>query len=109
MTGLWAYTVLVLLVGLERLAELRVSQRNTAWSLKRGGRETGQGHYPAMVVLHIGLLVGALAESWLRRPQVPAPGGALAVGQVVSGVRQRCHDLEGYRIGLQATTLRLAP
>lgn len=73
MTGLWAYTVLVLLVGLERLAELRVSQRNAAWSLKRGGRETGQGHYPAMVVLHIGLLVGALAESWLRRPQVPAP------------------------------------
>ena len=36
------------------------------------------------------------------RPQVPAPGGALEVGQVVCGVRQRCHDGKGYRIGSQA-------
>ena len=72
MTSLWAYTVLVLLVGLERVAELRVSRRNAAWSLERGGRETGRGHYPVMVVLHVGLLVGALAEAWLARPQVPA-------------------------------------
>jgi methyltransferase len=71
-TSLWAYTVLVLLVGLERVAELRVSRRNAAWSLERGGRETGRGHYPVMVVLHVGLLVGALAEAWLARPQVPA-------------------------------------
>ena len=31
MTGLWAYTAFVLLVGLERVAELRVSQRNAAF------------------------------------------------------------------------------
>ena len=66
------FVVLVVLVGLERLAELVVSQRNTAWSLSRGGREHGAGHYPYMVVLHTGLLVGALAEVLLtERPYVP--------------------------------------
>jgi methyltransferase len=72
MTGLLAFTVLVGLVGLERLAELVVSTRNAAWSMDRGGRESGQGHYPVMVVLHTGLLVGALVEAWVRRPDVAA-------------------------------------
>jgi methyltransferase len=72
MTGVWAFTVVILLVALERLAELVVSNRNAAWSLERGGRETGQGHYPFMVVLHSALLVGALVEAWVRRPDVPA-------------------------------------
>ena len=70
MTGLLAFTFLIALVGLERLAELVVSTRNAAWSLSRGGRETGQGHYPVMVVLHTGLLAGALLEAWVRRPDV---------------------------------------
>ena len=72
MTTLLAFTVLVLLVGLERLAELVVSVRNAAWSKERGGIETGLGHYPFMVVLHTGLLVGALVEAWVRRPDVPS-------------------------------------
>jgi methyltransferase len=69
----WLFTALIVAVGLERLAELVVSNRNAAWSLSRGGVETGQGHYPPMVVLHTGLLVGALAEVWLRRPEF-SPG-----------------------------------
>ena len=72
MTTLLAFTVLVLLVALERVAELVVSTRNAAWSKERGGVESGLGHYPFMVVLHTGLLVGALAEAWLRRPDVPS-------------------------------------
>ena len=71
MTTLAAFTVLVALVGLERVAELVVSVRNAAWSKERGGLETGRGHYPVMVVLHTGLLVGALVEAWVRRPDVP--------------------------------------
>ncbi|WET76441.1 isoprenylcysteine carboxyl methyltransferase family protein [Amycolatopsis sp. QT-25] len=59
------YTVLVGLVAAERLAELVVAKRNLAWSLARGGRETGFGHYPFMVVLHTGLLAGCLLEVWL--------------------------------------------
>lgn len=65
------FTLLVVAVGLERVAELVVSNRNAAWSLARGGVETGRGHYPFMVVLHTGLLLGALVEVWLRRPDVP--------------------------------------
>ena len=65
------FTILVAAVGLERLAELVVSKRNAAWAVERGGVETGAGHYPFMVVLHTGFLVGALVEVWVRRPDVP--------------------------------------
>jgi methyltransferase len=71
-TGLVAFTVLVALVGLERVAELVVSTRNARWSRERGGVEHGLGHFPFMVVLHTALLVGALAEAWIRQPQVPS-------------------------------------
>jgi methyltransferase len=69
MNGQVLFTVLVLAVGLERVAELVVSRRNAAWSLARGGVESGRGHYPFMVVLHTGLLAGALVEVWVRRPE----------------------------------------
>jgi methyltransferase len=62
------YTLLIVAVGLERLAELVVSKRNARWSIELGGVETGRGHYPVMVVLHTGLLLGCLAEVWLLRP-----------------------------------------
>jgi methyltransferase len=77
------FTALVLAVGLERLAELVVSNRNAAWSLARGGVETGQGHYPPMVLLHTGLLVGALVEVWLRRPEFSPTLGFTMLGLVV--------------------------
>ncbi len=64
MSQTW-YSALVALVAVERLAELIVAKRNMAWSLARGGRETGFGHYPFMVVLHTGLLAGCLLEVWL--------------------------------------------
>jgi methyltransferase len=70
--SLAAFTVLVALVGGERIAELVVSVRNAAWSRERGGIETGLGHYPFMVVLHTGLLAGALVEAWVREPDVSA-------------------------------------
>ena len=92
MTTLTAFTVLVGLVGLERLAELVVSNRNAAWSLAHGGRETGRGHYPVMVVLHTGLLVGALVEAWVRRPDVPAvlAWSMLALVLASQGLRWWC-------------------
>ncbi|GAA5146712.1 isoprenylcysteine carboxylmethyltransferase family protein [Nocardioides marinquilinus] len=83
MSGEVLFTVLVLAVGLERLAELVVSKRNAAWAFERGGVETGRGHYPVMVVLHTGFLAGALVEVWVRRPDVPL---ALAVAMLVLAV-----------------------
>jgi methyltransferase len=79
------FTVLVLAVALERLAELVVSKRNAAWSFARGGVETGQRHFVVMVVLHTGLLVGALVEVWWRRPAfVPALGWTMLALVVAS-------------------------
>lgn len=63
--------VLVGLVALERGVELVVSRRNLAWSLARGGFERGRGHWPAMVALHAGLLLGSGLEPVLRG--APAP------------------------------------
>src|SRR4051794_27912816 len=86
------FTILVAAVALERLAELVVARRNEAWSRVRGGREYGAGHYPVMVVLHTGLLVGALLEAGLAdRPFLPWLGW-LMVALVVAaqGLRWWC-------------------
>ena len=68
-----AYTLLIALVAVERVAELVVSQRNLAWSRQHGGVEFGAGHYPAMVVLHTALLAGCLLEA-AHREFLPALG-----------------------------------
>lgn len=69
------YVVLVAAVALERVAELLVSRRNAAWSMRRGGVEFGAPHYPAMVILHTALLVGCLVEVLIvGRPFVGALG-----------------------------------
>jgi methyltransferase len=69
------FTLLVALVAVERLAELVVARRNERWSVARGAVESGAAHYPFMVVLHTGLLAGALLEAWLgHRPFIPALG-----------------------------------
>jgi len=64
------FALLIAVVAAERLVELVVSQRNARWSRQHGGVETGQAHYPAMVALHAGLLVGSLTEVWLRDAEV---------------------------------------
>ncbi|QFG70177.1 isoprenylcysteine carboxyl methyltransferase family protein [Ornithinimicrobium pratense] len=86
------FTLLVGLVALERLAELVISTRNARAALARGGVESGQGHYRPMVLLHIALLAGALAEVWwLDRPWVPALGWSmLAAVLIAQGLRWWC-------------------
>lgn len=67
-----AYTLFVLAVGVERLAEMVVSKRHLAWALARGGHEYGRGHFPPMVALHTALLLGCVLEVWLLdRPFLP--------------------------------------
>lgn len=82
------YVVLILAVVVERIVELVVSKRNWAWSREHGGSEVGGGHYPVMVVLHVGLLVGCLVEPMLAdRPFIPALGwpmlGIVVAAQVL--------------------------
>jgi methyltransferase len=99
MTSLTFFTALVALVGVERLAELVVSRRNAVWSLRRGGWETGRGHYPVMVALHSGLLVGMLVEAWWRRPAVPPVLAAAMLVLVLAsqGLRWWCIATLGAR------------
>lgn len=78
MTSLAWFTLLVGVVAVERLVELVVAKRNLAWSRAHGGVEFGSGHYPAMVTLHTGFLVGCLAEVYLlNRPFLPVLGWSM--------------------------------
>jgi methyltransferase len=93
------YVLLILAVGVERLAELVVSKRNAAWSMARGGVETGLSHYPFMVVLHTGLLVGCLVEvADADRPFLPWLGWPmLALVLASQGLRWWCIKTLGPR------------
>jgi methyltransferase len=99
MTSLAFFTVLVALVGVERLCELVVSTRNARWSMRHGGRELGRGHYPVMVLLHTGLLAGMLLEAWVRRPAVPPALAvvALVLAAASQGLRWWCIATLGRR------------
>lgn len=95
---LW-FTVLVLAVAAERCVELVVANRNRRWSFSHGGIEYGRGHYPLIVALHVGLLVGCLVEVWWRRPDfIPALAVPMLV-LVVAGqsLRWWCIRTLGHR------------
>lgn len=86
------YTLLVLIVAVERLAELVVARRNAQWSMARGGVVAGRGHYPWMVVLHVGLLAGCLLEVDLADRPFAAALGWPMLGLVIAaqGLRWWC-------------------
>jgi methyltransferase len=93
------YYALVIATCFERLAELVVAKRNAAWSLARGGVESGRGHYPPMVLLHTGLLAGCLIEPPLaHRSFIPALGIPMLVLAIGSqGLRWWCIRTLGAR------------
>ena len=105
------YALLVAVVGLERIAELVVSKRNLAWSRARGGVEFGSGHYPAMVILHTGLLLGCLAEVfWLDRPFLPMLGWPmLAVVIAAQALRWWCIATLGQQWNTRVVVVPGAP
>jgi methyltransferase len=56
------YYTLLGIICVERVCELVVSTRHANASLRRGGVESGAGHFPVMVALHFLLLVGCVVE-----------------------------------------------
>jgi methyltransferase len=64
-TALWGYTALLVLVGVERIAELFISKRNAAEAFAKGAVEVGQAHYRVMALFHTLFLFSCLAEAWL--------------------------------------------
>lgn len=84
MTSVAAYLALLGGVALERLAELRISRRNSAIALTEGGREYGAAAFRAMAVVHTLFLLACGAEvlflhrAFDARVGVPALALALA-------------------------------
>lgn len=92
MTSTAWFITLIAAVGIERLVELVVSQRHIAWAKARGGAEVGGGHYPVMVLLHVGLLVGSVLEVvLLSRLFYPWLGWPMLAGVLLAqGLRWWC-------------------
>ncbi len=105
------YLILLLVVGVERLAELVLAQRNLAWSRARGGVEIGAGHYPVMVVLHLALLVGCVVEvTVMQRPFIPALGWPmLALVVAAQGLRWWCITTLGRQWNTRVVVIPGAP
>jgi methyltransferase len=81
------YYLLILAIGIERLAELIVSKRNARWACARGGKEFGHNHYPVMVTVHAALLLGCVVEVWaLHRPFIAWLGWPMLALVVLSQV-----------------------
>ncbi|PDV84574.1 hypothetical protein CO652_31340 [Rhizobium sp. H4] len=64
---MWPSIALLAFVTLQRLGELVLARRNTAALLAKGAREVAPEHYPAMVALHAGWIIGL----WLLAPGRP--------------------------------------
>jgi|SRR5271166_433347 len=105
------YYLLILAVGIERLVELVVAQRNARWSFAQGGKEFGRRHYGVMVVLHTALLLGCVVETWaLHRPFLPWLGWPMVAALVLSqGLRWWCISTLGKRWNTRVIVLPEAP
>ncbi|HEY9294752.1 MAG TPA: isoprenylcysteine carboxylmethyltransferase family protein [Microlunatus sp.] len=92
MDARWWFSLLVLLVAGERIAELAVARRNRRRALAAGGIEYGAGHYPVIVALQVGLLAGSVLEVWLRDPPIrPILSGSMLVLLLLAqGLRWWC-------------------
>jgi methyltransferase len=86
------YWVLLGVICCERVAELVVSQRHAAASLRAGGVESGAGHFPVMVALHAALLAGCVLEPVAaHRAFLPALGyPMIAVVVAANALRWWC-------------------
>jgi methyltransferase len=93
------FTILIVLTAIERLVEVRVSNRNAKWSLEQGGTEYGRNHYPFMVVLHTGFLFACVFEVWLTNtPFIPLLGyTALIMAIACQALRWWCIQTLGMR------------
>ena len=110
-TSALLYTLLVVAVGVERLAEMAVSKKHAAWAFARGGVEMGQRHFPWMVALHTALLLGCIVEVVSAdRPFLPWLGWPMLVLVVLAqGLRWWCIATLGPRWNTRVIVLPGSP
>lgn len=78
------FLVLILLTAAERIYELFVSRNHASIAFSQGGVEYGKSHFPAMVLLHTGLLAGALIEVFVFERDFLAGFGWLFLGIAIA-------------------------
>jgi methyltransferase len=76
---LWAYLGFIGLLALERLYELKLSQRNAARAFANGALEVGIRHYRVMTIFHTLFLVSCVAEPLLTGREFPGIAGLVAL------------------------------
>ncbi len=105
------YVLLVCAVAVERLIEVRVAERNRAVSKSHGGLEFGSEHYPVMVLLHTGLLVGCLTEPiMLHRNFIPLLGWPMvAIVAAAQALRWWCITTLDYQWNTRVIVIPGAP
>lgn len=105
------YYLLILAIGVERLAELIVSRRHARWAFANGGKEFGRNHYPVMVAVHSALLLGCAVEVWaLHRPFIPWLGWPMLVLVALSqALRWWCVGTLGHRWNTRVIVVPQAP
>jgi len=82
-----AYIALLLLVGIERLVEVAISNRNQRKMAAQGARKIREPHYPLLVLFHVAVLVFAgLEVLLLHRPLIPALAVSMAIIFILSNV-----------------------
>ena len=70
------FTLLVIVIAIQRVWELGVSTRHLRVLKARGAIEVGTAHYPWMVALHTAFLFSCVTEVWLLdRPWRPVIAG----------------------------------
>jgi methyltransferase len=86
------YVLLIFAIGLERVAELIVSERHARWAFAHGGVEYGRSHYGVMATIHGAFLVSCVAEVAVAgRPFLPWLGWPmLAVVCAAQALRWWC-------------------
>ena len=100
----WAVLILGFVTA-QRLGELVLARRNTQRLLARGAVESGAGHYPLIVAVHAGWLLGLWLLAWNR----PVNAGWLALFLVLQGLRVWVIWTLGYRWTTRIITLPGAP
>lgn len=105
------YLGLLVLVALERVAELVLSRRNARLAFAQGAVEVGQGHFKVMTLFHTLFLLSCAAEPLLLGRAFPGALGfvALALALLAQGLRYWAITTLGARWNTRIIVLPTAP
>jgi methyltransferase len=105
------FTVIVIVLAVQRLLELRLSRRHEARILAQGGREHASGHFGVMKAVHTGWFAAMLIEVFrIDRPFIPwLAAVAFIVFLMGQGLRYAAILTLGWRWSVRIMTLPGTP